>query len=398
MAMNKTIFPHGVLILGAETQGLGILRSLARMKVPSLVVDEDRYGVAMVSRYCRKFLQSPPYNDNHAFAEFLIAICQKHNLYDWTLFPTDDEQVRVLSEYKSELAPYYKNWIPEWPCVQTVYDKDKLYRFAQKLYLEIPCTTVFRSWDEVKKSALQYPVIIKPAVRETFSKTFKKKAIEVQSKKELQKQLEHVTKKVSIEKLLIQEVIPGTGAQQYSYAAFFKDGAPIVDLIACRARQHPMDYGKASTFVEVVDYQQVRKISIKLLKGLNYYGVCEVEFKEDPRDGGLKLLEINARSWGWHTLTKATGIDWPFFLFCDIYNYDYSHHAAPVKKKTQWLKMITDLPIALHECIAGRLPIGKLIAQYLSKNTEHASLCWHDPLPFIFEWLLIPYLWFKRGF
>ena len=48
-----------------------------------------------------------------------------------------------------------------------------------------------------------------------------------------------------------------------------------------------------------------------LLKEIGYYGLSEVEFKKDPRDGRYKLLEINARTWLWHSLAIRCGVDFP---------------------------------------------------------------------------------------
>ena len=48
---------------------------------------------------------------------------------------------------------------------------------------------------------------------------------------------------------------------------------------------------------------------------LGFDGLVEVEFKRDPRDGELKLLDINPRVWGWHTLAQRAGVDFPYLLW-----------------------------------------------------------------------------------
>jgi predicted ATP-grasp superfamily ATP-dependent carboligase len=40
-----------------------------------------------------------------------------------------------------------------------------------------------------------------------------------------------------------------------------------------------------------------------------------VEFKEDSRDGSVKLLEINGRFWGSLQLAVDAGIDFPYLLY-----------------------------------------------------------------------------------
>lgn len=52
---------------------------------------------------------------------------------------------------------------------------------------------------------------------------------------------------------MVQELIPGDGRQQFSYCAFFKQGRAIGSMVAQRRRQHPPEFGRASTFVEPID-------------------------------------------------------------------------------------------------------------------------------------------------
>ena len=42
-----------------------------------------------------------------------------------------------------------------------------------------------------------------------------------------------------------------------------------------------------------------------------------MEFKRDPRDGGYKLMEINARHWLWHSLAAACGVNLSYVAYRD---------------------------------------------------------------------------------
>ena len=59
--------------------------------------------------------------------------------------------------------------------------------------------------------------------------------------------------------IMIQELIPGGGEEQFSYAALCLDGRPLAGLVARRTRQYPMDFGRSSTFVETVDEKQLEE-------------------------------------------------------------------------------------------------------------------------------------------
>ena len=116
---------------------------------------------------------------------------------------------------------------------------------------------------------------------------------------------------------MIQELIPGGGSQQFGYCAFFRDGEAIGKMVVRRRRQHPLQFGRASTYVETVDVPILEEYSQRFLKAANYYGLVELEYKLDPRDHQFKLLDVNARTWGYHSLGPAAGVDFSYMLYAD---------------------------------------------------------------------------------
>jgi D-aspartate ligase len=69
--------------------------------------------------------------------------------------------------------------------------------------------------------------------------------------------------------------------------------------------------------VESIELPIIEELSQRFLKAIDYYGLVEVEFKLDPRDGEYKLLDVNARSWGFHSLGSAAGVDFSYMLYAD---------------------------------------------------------------------------------
>src|SRR6202021_3943800 len=88
-------------------------------------------------------------------------------------------------------------------------------------------------------------------------------------------------------------------------------------LVARRNRQHPHEFGRAATYVESIELPAIEELSERFLKAINYYGLVEVEFKQDPRDGKFKLLDVNARTWGFHSIGAPAGVDFPYILYAD---------------------------------------------------------------------------------
>ena len=66
-------------------------------------------------------------------------------------------------------------------------------------------------------------------------------------------------------------------------------------------------------------------------------------------------------------------------------------------KNTKWIRLTTDLPIVIGEILAGRMSITNYLNSLRGKK-QFAILSMTDPLPFIAEILMLPYLWKKRGF
>lgn len=385
----------GVLVLGAESQGLGIIRQLGEAGIRSIVIDQDSAGIARASKYCRSFTRSPHYSNEEAFVEFLLGLADKHDINCWTLFPTDDEQVKVLSQHRDLLGQKYRIWTQEWEKISILYCKDLFYKYVCSLGLNCPRTSVVESVEQLEDLELDYPVIIKPSVKEQFYRRFKQKAIECNDLSEVREVFRKSADIVPPSQLLIQERIPGHGENQFSLAGLFQNGEPVFFITVQRVRQHPMDFGHASTYVELLQCDELVEPSLKLLRSIGYSGVCEVEFIKDPRTSEYRILEVNPRFWGWHTITRACGVNLPLMLYNQIYELQHTVPSQPMRGS--WIKTITDLPVGMSLVFKGNLPLMKLIKQHCGAS-ENATFWLRDPLPFFAEWLLVPYLWFKRGY
>ena len=163
-------------------------------------------------------------------------------------------------------------------------------------------------------------------------------------------------------------------------AAFCKDGAVVAAMTARRTRQYPADYGVSSTFVEAVPVPGLLEPAQRLIRRLRLSGMVELEFKHDGRDGENKLLDINVRPWGWHTLCLACGLDFPYMQYRDGVGQPLD--AASVHYGPRWRRLITDVPAALQEIRARVLtPAGYL--RSLPGKTVPSVLDPRDPLPVV---------------
>jgi D-aspartate ligase len=185
--------------------------------------------------------------------------------------------------------------------------------------------------------------------------------------------------------ILVQEFIPGGPGNLYSLCPFFKDGKVIAAITARRARQHPMDFGHATTYAELVNIPQLHVIAERFLSLIGYYGIAEVEFMMDPRDGSFRLIEVNPRVWGWHALAIYAGLDLPYMLYKDMLGEPIEMPFA--LRDVKWIRLLTDIPTVTLAIAKGRMKISDYVKTMKGPKRD-AVLSLKDPLPFIAELLM----------
>src|SRR5207253_543539 len=186
---------------------------------------------------------------------------------------------------------------------------------AQDLALDQPWTFCPRNREELASLECPFPVILKPAMRLGFNRLNCDKAWRIEDRASLLARYDEACALVAPEMLMVQEVVPGWGEAQFSYAALCRDGRPVASIVARRTRQFPMDFGRFSTYVETIEDPSVVDAAQRLLAPTRLTGIVEIEFKKDSRSGKLKLLDVNPRVWGWHTLSIRAGVDFPYLLW-----------------------------------------------------------------------------------
>jgi predicted ATP-grasp superfamily ATP-dependent carboligase len=384
----------GAVVVGGDYQGLGIVRSLGRRGIPICVID-DEWSIARFSRYATYHAKYPDLRDPAKLIAAVLETGRRLKLDGWVLFPTREETVAAFSHAREELGREFRVPTPQWSSVQWAWDKRFTHKLAVELGIPTPRTWAPCSEKELDDIDLSPPYVLKPAIKEHFFYKTKAKAWRAENRQQLKELFSLAVKYTAPGEILIQELIPGDGQFQYSFCGFFKRGETIGSMVARRQRQHPHEFGRASTYVETVDNPELEKVSERYLKAMNYYGLVEIEYKLDAKDGLFKLHDVNPRTWGYHSLGYAAGVDFPYLLFADQLGTPISRVRGKVGMR--WVRLVTDLPSSLLDIIAGRLAIREYLHTMRAGWTE-AVFSLSDPLPGIAELALLPYLFSKRGF
>jgi D-aspartate ligase len=384
----------GAVVLGGDFQGLGIVRSVGRRGAPVCVID-DEWSIGRFSHYATHAVRVPDLRDETRAVEAVLDVGRRLGLEGWVLYPTRDEIVAALSRHRPALTDFFRVPTPGWHSIQWAWDKRNTYRLAEQLGIPTPRTWYPRDLDDLKEIECEPPLVIKPAIKEHFIYATKAKAWRANTRRELEKRFLDALAVVPPGEVMVQELIPGDGRQQYAYCAFFKNGGAIGSMVARRRRQHPPEFGRASTYAETVDVPLLEELSHRFLRAIDYYGLTELEYKLDPRDRQFKLLDVNARTWGYHTLGLQAGVDFPYLLFLD----QLGGPAAVCRSQpgVRWIRLVTDVPTCLLEMLWGRLAWREVLRSLTTFEIE-SVFCREDLLPGLVELALIPYLYVRRGF
>jgi D-aspartate ligase len=384
----------GAVVIGGHFHGLGCIRALATQGVPVILLDHENTE-GKLSRYVQRFFRCPGSLEPERLLDFMMDLGRSQNLKNWVVFPTDDETVHFLSTNKSQLESIYKVTTPPWNITRLAYDKTLTYRLAEKIGVPIPKTFYPREERDLEDRAIPFPAIIKPAVMRSFFRKTGRKVFPAKNREELHDAYRRAIRIIPASEVLVQEMIPDVSRNLFSFSPFFKNGRVLGRVIVQRLRQHPMDFGHATTYALTVDAPELERLGVEVLAAMNYYGIGEVEFIRDPRDGGFKFLEVNPRIWGWHTIALRAGVNLPYLLYLD--QTGVTREISGYRKNVKWIREITDLATVFSEMSRGRMRIGQVLKSWKGEK-ELAVFSWKDPLPFFGEFLRLPTIWKQRGF
>jgi predicted ATP-grasp superfamily ATP-dependent carboligase len=380
----------GALIVGGDHGSLGVARSLGRRGIPVWFLTDDKI-IAKFSRYTAHALYwAGP--EAPAAADFLIAIASQYDLKDWVLFPAGDREVKLVAQNHAALSGMFRLITPPWETTQIAADKHLMLERAVSLGIGCPNTYHPGNRAEVEALDCKFPLILKPSIKEGVNRLTQAKAWRVANRIELLEKYDTATALVGANHIVLQELVPGDGATQFSYCGVWQSGAPVGSTVVRRTRQYPIEFG-TGTFVETVEQDEVDQAANVFLKSIDYSGLAEIEFKYDARDGKYKILDVNPRVWTWNALGERAGVDFPWIQ----YRLAIGEMVQPVRGRAgaAWVYLSKDLAAGLREVLAGITSPGAYFKS-LWRSVGFAAFAADDPLPGLVDFPLMFWRFFRQ--
>lgn len=375
----KTDPQDKVIVLGCSLTGYMVIRGLADKNLHLIAMTYGKRDVAQFSKYVSEVAHSPSPEDEEKFVNYLIQNAER-----WAgalILETADAAAITLSKYKDVLSQYYKIVTPDWDVLNIFVEKEKTFALAKQHGIPHPkCIPLNGMKDIVDVSDMQYPLILKPVLSNPFTERFHVKVFEVHDHRELEEKF-----KLCLDaglSMILQEIIPGPDSNLYKMDGYVNSEGKLVSKFFFRKlRQHPPQFGIARVAISTDRYPDFERLTEELLTLTNYRGYFNIEFKFDPRDGQLKLIENNCRMARSGMLPIACGVNYPWLIYQDIIlnqQYDITHYEVG----TYWIDFWTDLHDSLFRRKKEDIRLRDYFAPYFAKNKVFSDLDFKDLKPF----------------
>jgi len=186
-----------------------------------------------------------------------------------------------------------------------------------------------------------------------------------------EEQLSDVVQLLNKEKIkfVVQQYIPGDESHIYSFHSFYtEDSRPLGYFVGQKIRTYPIDYGQ-SCALRLTDFPGIVEMSLDILHRIRFKGPIKIDYKLDPRDGKLYLLELNPTRFNmWHYLGARGGVNIPYLAYRYLTGKPPSTVHGHWRKDIVWFNVFDDLQAYWDLKKAGRITFLGWLKSYRGKR------------------------------
>jgi predicted ATP-grasp superfamily ATP-dependent carboligase len=184
---------------------------------------------------------------------------------------------------------------------------------------------------EAIRHEMVFPVMIKPTHSHLFQRAFPgRKFLTADNFDELRQRTGEVAGKGLA--AMVCEIIPGPDSLLSSYYTYIDGrGEHLFHFTKRIIRRYPMNEGLAS--YHITEWlPETAELGKRFFRGIGFRGLGNIEFKRDPRDNTLKVIECNARFTAAQWIFVRAGIDIAHLIYCHVTGrlmpriYKYKEH------------------------------------------------------------------------
>jgi D-aspartate ligase len=311
---KASIAPEPAVVVGAQLNGLGVVRSLPKGGMPIIVIGKSLQHAAIWSRWSTRHIVS------QLFGQPLVdTLLKLHAELGGrpVLILTDELSVNTVSEHRETLGPHYRFRLPSPAMVDTLSNKAAVQRFAQAHDLPVPRTVIVeRERDLTEVPVLGMPVIIKPADKEPVHLGLVGRVFLAATMREVTATCQQLLKIAG--PLVVQEWIDGPDSNIY-FTLFHCGATPKTRSIFCgrKLAARPRRIGSTAVCVPAPEAaDKLGPLTERFLDVSEYEGLGSLEFKRDPRTQRFIIIEPTVgRTDSQEEIAALNGLNLPLIAY-----------------------------------------------------------------------------------
>jgi len=307
------------------------------------------------------------------------------------LLPTNDHYIELLGARRDELAARFRFAGCYGGVAAELLDKQRFHALCRRHGVATPGVWLLPDAQALDDAAadIPCPCLLKPALVHKARPFLRgAKLLVARTRDELKRLAARLPRDSGA--WLVQEIVPGPESEITVFGAYVDAaGRAQQSFVARKLRQYPPGFGSASLALSA-DCAQTRALSQDFLRAIGFHGICGTEFKRDPRDGRLKIIEINPRPTLWFALSHAAGKRIAAACARDLRGEPAPEDAAQ-RDGVVWRYALKDLAAARFYRRHGAdfvLPAPQTVAATGARGRSWAVFDGRDPLPALMEPLL----------
>lgn len=328
-----------VIVLGSSPTGLYAVREAARAGV--------RVGLLDMARGCA-------FSSRHVSIGKVVAVAAlADTLRSWMrsdqrplLVPTSDVWIEAVMRALPGLQDLARVFPAYHDVAGTLLDKRAFHALCTEHGMATP--GVWQAEDiaalRALSDAIPFPCILKPALIHRARGYLRgRKVLLARTQTEYLAHVEAMPDGLGA--WLVQEIVPGAESQITLFGGYIDQaGQPRQCFTGRKLRQYPAGFGSAS-LVTSEPCEDTLRLTLDFLRKIGFRGICGAEYKRDPRDGRLKIIEINPRPTLWFQATHQAGCRIVEAAWRDMAGSEALPDATP-RADVRWRYLLKDLASA----------------------------------------------------
>lgn len=368
------------VVLGGDVNAASVARSLGAAGVAVVALGTGAADPVRDSRFCTRYVRFERAEDvQHRWRDWLQDNAPR--LAGAVLLPCNDDALQLIAASRGALVALgYRPFEADDEVLATMLDKRRTAELAARIGIPAPQSMVLEGAASLAQAAAEigFPCGLKPLHAHVLARHpgWGKLIIahDADELRTLFDQLDALGVRV-----LATEIIPGEDDCYRSYYSYMDaDGRPLLHFTKQKLRGYPPRRGLWTYHLTTRD-PDVIEMGLRFFQRAGVRGLANVEFKLDPRDGVLKLIECNHRFTAANEIVRLAGLDLALLTYERALGRpgpDVSHYRTGMRL----LNPVEDVRAFRALRAEGKLSTAGWLRS-LAHPLHTPLLRWNDPLP-----------------